>query len=77
MMISLKWKSNAGNQTKGSYIFLQKLLDYYFLSTVQRIVRLCPDLVTVKVLMEDLNFRELEELDMVEEVEHVLTPYVS
>ena len=59
------------------HIFLQKLLKYYFLSTVQRIVRLCPDLVTVKVLMEDLNFRELEELDMVEEVEHVLTPHVS
>ena len=37
-------------------------------STVQRIARLCPELVTLKVLMDDLNFRELEGLDMVEEV---------
>jgi hypothetical protein len=35
---------------------------------VERITRLCPDLVTVKVLMDDLNFRELEILNMVEEV---------
>ena len=36
--------------------------------TIERIARLCPNLVTIKVLMEDLSFRELEILDMVEEV---------
>ena len=39
-----------------------------FPSTIERIARLCPNLVTIKVLMEDLNFRELEMLNMVEEV---------
>ena len=39
-----------------------------FPSTIERITRLCPNLVTIKVLMEDLNFRELEMLNMVEEV---------
>ena len=39
-----------------------------FPSTIERIPRLCPNLVTIKVLMEDLNFRELEMLNMVEEV---------
>ena len=36
--------------------------------TIERIARLCPNLVTIKVLMEELSFREQELLDMVEEV---------
>ena len=35
---------------------------------MERIARLCPNLSIVKVLMEDLNFRELELLHMVQEV---------
>jgi len=42
-------------------------------STLQRISRMCPQLRTLRVLLDDLNFRELECLGMVEEVEAHIT----
>ena len=73
---SLSLKSTAGNHRRGLFLINVRLLTVFPCRTMEKIVRLCPRLTKIRVLMEDLNFRYFEMLPHLEEVKTEMLPHL-
>ena len=73
---SLSLKFSVGNQLRGLLLIKVRLLSQslplFPFRTMEKILKLCPRLRKIRVLMEDLNFRYFEMFPHLEEVNRTL-----
>ena len=69
-------KFSVGNQLRGLLLIKVRLLSQslplFPFRTMEKILKLCPRLRKIRVLMEDLNFRYFEMFPHLEEVNRTL-----